>query len=625
MRIDFLTLFPEMFKETLGESIIARGASKGLLDLNFFQIRDYTEDKQKKVDDYPYGGGPGLVMSYQPIVSAYHAAVDAAGGVKPHVIYMTPQGKVHNQKVAKRLSKMPYIMIICGHYEGIDERIIEDIVDEEISLGDFVLTGGEIPAMALADSVGRLVPGVLASVEATESESHSEGLLEYPQYTRPEVIAGKKVPDVLLGGNHADIEKWRLEQSEERTKRKRPDMYNEYKGSVYDPNREVFLDNSATTKQSKAVTEEMCRVVRDFYGNPSSLHRLGFEAEKELKRCRIVLADIISADESEIYFTSGGSESNNWALRGYLEKNPRKGKHIIISAIEHPSVTETANALKNAGFEVSLAPVSESGVVLLSVLESLIRPDTALISVMHVNSETGAVQPIEKISKLRYKLAPDAVFHVDAVQSFGKLLIDVNKMGIDMLSASAHKIHGPRGIGLLYIRKGLRVEPLIYGGGQEKGLRSGTENLPGIAGFAVAAKEMSENIDANYGHVSSLNKKFYDMLTERFGDKIVVTTDRDVSSPYVLNVAFPKFRAEVILHSLESKNVYVSVGSACSSHKKNRSAVLTAMGYPNNIIDGAIRISLSAQNTEDDIEKAFDAINRTIRELKSAVYSKKRK
>ncbi|MBE7065712.1 MAG: tRNA (guanosine(37)-N1)-methyltransferase TrmD [Ruminococcaceae bacterium] len=625
MRIDFLTLFPEMFKETLGESIIARGASKGLLDLNFFQIRDYTEDKQKKVDDYPYGGGPGLVMSYQPIVSAYHAAVESAGGEKPHVIYMTPQGKVHNQKIAKRLSKMPYIMIICGHYEGIDERIIEDIVDEEISLGDFVLTGGEIPAMALADSVGRLVPGVLASVEATESESHSEGLLEYPQYTRPEVIAGKKVPDVLLGGNHADIEKWRLEQSEDRTKRKRPDMYSEYKGSIYDPNREIYLDNSATTKQSKAVTEEMCRIYRDFYGNPSSLHRLGFEAEKELKRCRGVLADIIAADESEIYFTSGGSESNNWALRGYLEKNPRQGKHIIISAIEHPSVSETANALKNVGFEVSLVPVSQSGVVLLSELEKLIRPDTALISVMHVNSETGAIQPISEISKLRYKLAPDAVLHVDAVQSFGKIAIDVNKMGIDLLSVSAHKIHGPRGVGMLYIRKGVRVAPLIYGGGQEKGLRSGTENLAGIAGFVYAAKEMTENIDVNYDHVSSLNKKLFDMLTERFGDKIVITTDREVSSPYVLNVAFPKFRAEVILHSLESKNVYVSVGSACSSHKKNRSTVLTAMGYPNNVIDGAIRISFSAQNTEDDVEKAFDAINRTIRELKSAVYAGKRK
>ena len=625
MRIDFLTLFPEMFKETLGESIIARGASKGLLDLNFFQIRDYTEDKQKKVDDYPYGGGPGLVMSYQPIVSAYHAAVESAGGEKPHVIYMTPQGKVHNQKIAKRLSKMPYIMIICGHYEGIDERIIEDIVDEEISLGDFVLTGGEIPAMALADSVGRLVPGVLASVEATESESHSEGLLEYPQYTRPEVIAGKKVPDVLLGGNHADIEKWRLEQSEDRTKRKRPDMYSEYKGSIYDPNREIYLDNSARTKQSKAVTEEMCRIYRDFYGNPSSLHRLGFEAEKELKRCRGVLADIIAADESEIYFTSGGSESNNWALRGYLEKNPRQGKHIIISAIEHPSVSETANALKNVGFEVSLVPVSQSGVVLLSELEKLIRPDTALISVMHVNSETGAIQPISEISKLRYKLAPDAVLHVDAVQSFGKIAIDVNKMGIDLLSVSAHKIHGPRGVGMLYIRKGVRVAPLIYGGGQEKGLRSGTENLAGIAGFVYAAKEMTENIDVNYDHVSSLNKKLFDMLTERFGDKIVITTDREVSSPYVLNVAFPKFRAEVILHSLESKNVYVSVGSACSSHKKNRSTVLTAMGYPNNVIDGAIRISFSAQNTEDDVEKAFDAINRTIRELKSAVYAGKRK
>ncbi|MBQ8827659.1 MAG: tRNA (guanosine(37)-N1)-methyltransferase TrmD, partial [Clostridia bacterium] len=594
------------------------------LDLNFFQIRDYTENKQKKVDDYPYGGGPGLIMSYQPIISAYRAAVDSAGGKKPHVIYMTPQGSVLNQKTAKRLSEMPYLMIICGHYEGIDERVIETIVDEEISLGDFVLTGGEIPAMALADCVARLVPGVLSSVEATENESHSAGLLEYPQYTRPEEIDGKKVPSVLLGGNHGDIEKWRLRQSEERTKRKRPDMYYRYKGSEFDRNRDIYLDNSATTKQSQSVTAEMCRIYNEFYGNPSSLHHLGFAAEKEMRRCRGEIASVIGANENEVFFTSGGSESNNWALRGYTEANVRKGKHIIISAVEHPSVSETAAALEKHGYEVSFAPVDRSGVVILDEIKNLMREDTEIISVMHVNSETGTVQPIKEISKLRYIYAPNAALHVDAVQSFGKIEIDVKKYGIDMLSVSAHKIHGPRGVGMLYIRKGLKVSPLIYGGGQENGLRSGTENLAGIAGFAAAAKEMKDNMRENYSKVELLNGRMAKLIAEKFKDKAVITTDRAVSSPYVLNVAFPGYRAEVILHSLESKNVYVSVGSACSSHKKNRSPVLTAMGYQNNVIDGAVRISFSKNNTEEDVDIAFDAISRTLRDLKSAKYAGKR-
>ena len=223
MRIDFLTLFPEMFRETLGESIIARGASKGLLDLNFFQIRDYTEDKQKKVDDYPYGGGPGLVMSYQPIVSAYHAAVESAGGLKPHVIYMTPQGKVHNQKIAKRLSKLPYVMIICGHYEGIDERAY-DLADYLVSLGDYVITSGELASMIVIDAVIRKLDGVLGAEGGADEESFAEGLLEHPQYTRPAEFLGKAVPEVLLSGNHEAIARWKHEQSLLRTAVLRPDL-----------------------------------------------------------------------------------------------------------------------------------------------------------------------------------------------------------------------------------------------------------------------------------------------------------------------------------------------------------------------------------------------------------------
>ncbi len=224
MRIDFMTLFPDMFKACLEESIIGRAITKGLLDFRYFQIRDYSENKQKKVDDYPYGGGPGLIMTYQPIFDTFKAICETVSE-RPYCIYMSPQGKVLTQKKASELSKMPHIAVLCGHYEGIDERIIEDIVDEEISIGDFVLTGGELPAIVLADVVGRLVPGVLSTEEATISESHSEGLLEYPQYTRPAEINNKKVPDVLLSGNHGEIEKWRRQKAVERTKSKRPDMY----------------------------------------------------------------------------------------------------------------------------------------------------------------------------------------------------------------------------------------------------------------------------------------------------------------------------------------------------------------------------------------------------------------
>lgn len=227
MRIDFLTLFPSMFQSCFGESIIARAIEKGILDFRYYQIRDYSKDKHKKVDDYPYGGGPGLVMSYQPIYDAFMDIKNNSEG-RPYCIYMSPQGSVLTQKKAMELSKLPHLTILCGHYEGVDERVIEDIVDEEISIGDYVLTGGEIPAIALADCVARLVPGVLSSEEAYMSESHTDGLLEYPQYTRPYEINGKKVPDVLLSGHHAEIEKWRYEKSLERTEQKRPDMYEAY-------------------------------------------------------------------------------------------------------------------------------------------------------------------------------------------------------------------------------------------------------------------------------------------------------------------------------------------------------------------------------------------------------------
>ncbi len=594
------------------ESIIARATSKGLLELNFHQIRDYTTNKQGKVDDYPYSGGPGLVMAYQPIADCIRAVTKESQGEKPHVIYMSPQGKPFNQKRARELAEKENIMILCGHYEGIDERIIEEFIDEEISLGDFVLTGGEIPAMAVADCIARLLPGVLAEGSA-DKESHTSLLLEYPQYTRPAEIEGKKIPDILLSGKHEEVEKWQVKMSEERTKQKRPDLFKIYQEEQLNKNT-FYFDNSATTRQDDSVTEEMCNVAKILYGNPSSLHHMGLEAERKLTEARKMLALSIGANEKEIFFTSCATESNNWALKGYLDANPRAGRRILISKIEHPSVSETAEYLAKHGYELEYIPVDNKGLVDLEALKNLVNKDTAIISVMHVNSETGAIQPINEISKIAKSINPNVIIHSDCVQSYGKLSISVKNMGVDMISISAHKIHGPRGVGFLYIKNGVRLSPLLAGGGHEKGLRSGTENLPAIAGLALIANKAVMNLKENEAHVKALNMKFREILTREIRSCVIISNE-DTCCDYILSCSFPGLRAEVIQHSVEQKGVYVSVGSACSSHKKDRSPTLTAMGYNNNTIDGAIRISFTYQNTLAQAELAANVICAEVKKL----------
>lgn len=611
-RIDILTLFPDMVGSAFKESIISRAVSKGLLELNFHQIRKYTTNKQGKVDDYPYSGGPGLVMAYQPIADCIRAVSAMCEGEKPHIIYMSPQGKPFNQKKARELTSKENIMILCGHYEGVDERVIEEFIDEEISLGDFVLTGGEIPAMAVADCVARLLPGVLAEGSA-DKESHTSLLLEYPQYTRPAEIEGKKIPEILLSGKHEEVEKWQVEMAEERTKQKRPDLFELYSEEKLSKNT-FYFDNSATTRQDDDVTEEMCKVSKMLYGNPSSLHHMGLEAERKLTESRKILAQTIGANEKEIYFTSCATESNNWALKGYLDANPRAGKKILVSKVEHPSVSETAEYLAKHGYQLEYIPVDNRGIVDLEALKELISADTAIVSVMHVNSETGAIQPISEVARIAKSINPNVVIHSDCVQSYGKLPISVKSLGADMISISAHKIHGPRGAGFLYIKTGLRLSPLLAGGGHEKGLRSGTENLPAIAGLALIAKRANENIEANAQHVNNLNKRFREILKEEVRSCTIVS-DENTCIDYVLSCSFPGLRAEVIQHSVEQKGVYVSVGSACSSHKKDRSPTLTAMGYNNNTIDGAIRISFTYKNTMEQVDYAAKVICTEVKKL----------
>lgn len=607
-KIDILTLFPNMVNAAFQESIIARAVSKGLLELNCHQIRQYTTNKQGKVDDYPYSGGPGLVMAYQPIADCIRSV---SAGDKPYIIYVSPQGKPFNQKKAKELVQKENLMILCGHYEGVDERVLEEFIDEEVSLGDFVLTGGEIPAMAIADCIARLIPGVLAEGSA-EKESHSGLLLEYPQYTRPAEIEGKKIPEILLSGKHDEIEKWQVKTAEERTKRKRPDLYEIYEEQKLN-SQTYYFDNSATTRQDDGVTEEMCRTVKFLYGNPSSLHHMGLEAERKLTSARKIIAETIGASEKEIYFTACATESNNWALRGYLEANPRAGKKVLISSTEHPSISETAAFLSKNGYQVELLTVDNKGIVDMDKLRSALTPDTAIVSVMHVNSETGTIQPIKEISSIAKAVNPNIAVHSDCVQSYGKLPVSAKLMGVDMLSVSAHKIHGPRGVGFLYVKDGIRIAPLLCGGGQEKALRSGTENLPGIAGFAKIAKEACGKLEEHNKHVKELNKIFREIITEEIRSSNIISNEE--GCPYVLSVSFPGLRAEVIQHSVEQKGVYVSVGSACSSHKKDRSPTLTAMGYNNNIIDGAIRISFTYQNTKEQADYAARVICAEVKKL----------
>lgn len=607
-KIDVLTLFPNMVNAAFQESIIARAVSKGLLELNCHQIRQYTTNKQGKVDDYPYSGGPGLVMAYQPIADCIRSV---SAGDKPYIIYVSPQGKPFNQKKAQELVQKENLMILCGHYEGVDERVLEEFIDEEVSLGDFVLTGGEIPAMAIADCIARLIPGVLAEGSA-EKESHSGLLLEYPQYTRPAEIEGKKIPEILLSGKHDEIEKWQVKTAEERTKRKRPDLYEIYEEQKLN-SQTYYFDNSATTRQDDGVTEEMCRTVKFLYGNPSSLHHMGLEAERKLTSARKIIAETIGASEKEIYFTACATESNNWALRGYLEANPRAGRKVLISSTEHPSVSETAAFLSKNGYQVELLTVDNKGIVDMDKLRSALTPDTAIVSVMHVNSETGTIQPIKEISSIAKAVNPNIAVHSDCVQSYGKLPVSAKLMGVDMLSVSAHKIHGPRGVGFLYVKDGIRIAPLLCGGGQEKALRSGTENLPGIAGFAKIAKEACGKLEEHNKHVKELNKIFREIITEEIRSSNIISNEE--GCPYVLSVSFPGLRAEVIQHSVEQKGVYVSVGSACSSHKKDRSPTLTAMGYNNNIIDGAIRISFTYQNTKEQADYAARVICAEVKKL----------
>ena len=373
--------------------------------------------------------------------------------------------------------------------------------------------------------------------------------------------------------------------------------------------REVYLDNAATTAVCPAAREAVLSVLTDNYGNPSSLHRKGSDAEKVLRETRESIAAGLHVKEKEIFFTSGGTESNNWAILGGARAKIRQGKHVITSAIEHPSVSESFRRLEQEGFELTVLPVDKEGFIRPETLAEALRPDTVLVSLMAVNNEIGTVEPIEKLGAVIKEKNPKTLFHVDAVQAFGKIPLSPKSRGVDLLTGSSHKIHGPKGCGFLYVAEDARILPLIAGGGQEKGLRSGTENVPGIAGFGAAAKEALAGLTENAAHMRALRLRLKDGLLLLDSVSVNGPADEAFAAPHLVSATFKGVRSEVLLHALEEKGIYVSSGSACSSHKREMSPVLKAIGMEKQAAESTLRFSLSRYNTEEEIDYVLETLS----------------
>lgn len=374
---------------------------------------------------------------------------------------------------------------------------------------------------------------------------------------------------------------------------------------------EVYLDNSATTRCYDEVAALVSKVMCTDYGNPSSMHHKGVEAEQYLRYARETLARLLKVNEKEILFTSGGTEADNIALIGTAMANHRRGRHLITTRMEHPAVLQTMAYLERQGFEVTYLPVDHEGRISLSDLERAIRKDTILVSIMHVNNEIGSVQPIAEAGELIKRCNPQTLFHVDAVQGFGKFRIHPARMEIDMLSVSGHKIHGPKGVGFLYIRSGSKVNPIVYGGGQQKGMRSGTENVPGIAGLARAAELVYADLERDVDRMYGLREMLIEGVS-RIEDVRVNGCPGREGAPHIVSLSVRGVRSEVLLHALEEKEIYVSAGSACSSNKPQISDTLKAIGVEQDLLGSTIRFSFSVFTTEEEIRYTIQALTEMI-------------
>ena len=374
---------------------------------------------------------------------------------------------------------------------------------------------------------------------------------------------------------------------------------------------EVYLDNSATTKAYPEVARLVADIMTEDYGNPSSMHLKGVEAEKYIKYSKKTIANIMKVQEKEIFFTSGGTEADNWALIGTAYANYRAGKHLITTKIEHPAVLQTMEYLKEQGFEITYLPVDRTGRIRLKDLERAIRRDTLLVSIMYVNNEVGAIQPIEEAGALIKRINPRTLFHVDAVQGFGKLKLFPKKWNIDMVSVSGHKIHGPKGVGFLYIDERTKIKPIIFGGGQQRNFRSGTENVPGVAGIGKAAEVIYRDLAEDTERLYRLKEYFVRELS--LMPHIYINGPQDeTGAPHIVSASIAGIRSEVLLHALEEKGVYVSSGSACSSHKHTISATLESMGIEKQLMDSTLRFSFSVFTTKEELDYTLECLDELV-------------
>ncbi len=378
----------------------------------------------------------------------------------------------------------------------------------------------------------------------------------------------------------------------------------------------AYLDNSATTRTFDEVTEYMSHVMKDVFGNPSSMHMCGVEAEREIKKAKETLARTLKAGEKEIVFTSGGTESDNLALIGCANAYRRDGMHLITTKVEHPAILETMKHLEETGFTVTYLDVKKDGRVDPASLKAALTDDTILVSIMHVNNEIGAVNDVETLARTVKSYKPSILFHTDAVQSFGKFTIHPKRSGIDLVSVSGHKIHGPKGTGALYINEKVKIKPIVFGGGQQKGIRSGTENVPGIAGLGMAAGIIYDGLEAKTDRLYDLKEFFISALSGMEGVVINgIPEDSDrikavrMSAPHIVSASFSGVRAEVLLHALEEKGIYVSSGSACATNKPSVSATLSAIGVDRKLLDSTIRFSFSVETTREELEYTLSSLD----------------
>ena len=374
---------------------------------------------------------------------------------------------------------------------------------------------------------------------------------------------------------------------------------------------EAYLDNSAPTRCYEEVKDIVVKTMLEDYGNPSAMHLKGVEAENYVKQAAKEIAKTLKVQEKEIFFTSGGTESDNWAVIGTALANSRQGKHIITTPFEHAAVSAPLAWLEKQGYEITEIPVDEKGNLLLERLAETIREDTILVSTMYVNNEMGAVVPAEEIGRIIHEKNPKTLYHVDAVQGYGKYRIYPKKMGIDLLAVSGHKIHGPKGAGFLYINEKAKIQPLLLGGGQQKGMRSGTDNVPGIAGLGVAAKKIYENLEADTARMREL-KTYLAAELEKMEQVEINGPEPEKGAPHILNVSFLGVRSEVFLHTLEDRQIYVSAGSACSSHKRAGSASLGALRLSPERKESAIRFSLCEFTTREELAYTLEVLREVL-------------